>query len=351
MVCSQKGQGSKMSVCLRMKKKREARDEASFIKNGSMLMQELISFCNGKCNPIRNFTTKEIERVTNNYDTLSLCLARDCRLYKGFLQDRPVFVKKFGGEFVVHQFVVNSIVIGSRMSVHKNVLRLIGCCLEAQTPILVHEFAENGSLESSLCSSRGTHRQPLAWKCRLRIAMDIANVVAYLHTAFSRPIIHRDIRAASILLDKHNVAKLSDFSLCISIPDGESHVKDVVRGRIGYIAPEYLNTGFVNEKVDVFAFGMLLFVLLIGQRWFCEDEHANVDSFVLSNLEGLDLENSLLSEVVDPSILEEEGWPGKEQQLQDLAALAFKCTNKKAEDRPMMMEVAKQLRQIDSCSN
>ncbi|XP_057962375.1 serine/threonine-protein kinase ZRK1-like [Malania oleifera] len=305
-----------------------------------MLMKELISFCDGKCNPIRNFTIKEIERVTNNYDTLSLCSARDCRLYKGFLQDRPVFVKKFEGEFVVHQFVVNSIVIGSRMSVHKNVLRLIGCCLEAKIPILVHEFAENGSLEGRLRGSQGTHGQPLPWKCRLRIAIDVASVVAYLHTAFSRPVIHRGIRASLILLDKHNVAKLSDFSLCISIPDGESHVQDVVRGRMGYIAPEYLNTGFVNEKVDVFAFGMLLFVLLTGQL-------LNVDSFVLSNLEDCDLENNLLSEVVDPSILEEESWPGKEQQLQDLAELAFRCTSKKEENRPTMTDVAKQLRQIE----
>ena len=107
--------------------------------------------------------------------------------------------------------IIKDIVVGSQMSVHQNVLQLLGCCLETKyiEPTVTINF------------------EPLTWKCRLRIAMGVANAVANLHTAFSRPIIHRDVTIT--ILVENNVAKLIGFLLSISIPKGEQHVEDVVQ--------------------------------------------------------------------------------------------------------------------------
>ena len=143
--------------------------------------------------------------------------------------------------------IIKDIVVGSQMSVHQNVLQLLGCCLETKY----------------IDPTETVHFEPLAWKCRLRIAMGIANAVANLHTAFSRPIIHRDVRSAITILVENKVAKPIDFSRSISIPKGE-HVEDVVRSRLVYLASEYALTGYITEKVDVYIYGVLLLGLLAG---------------------------------------------------------------------------------------
>ena len=98
---------------------------------------------------------------------------------------------------------------------------------------------------------------------QVKDAMGIANAVANLHTAFSRPIIHRDVRSAITILVENKVAKLIDFSRSISIPKGE-HVEDVVRSRLVYLASEYAPIGYITEKVDVYIYGVLLLGLLAG---------------------------------------------------------------------------------------
>ncbi|KAK6288646.1 hypothetical protein POUND7_000187 [Theobroma cacao] len=146
-------------------------------------------------NPVRHFSAKELLRATTNYDT--------------------------------SQIFVEDTAIGSQMSVHKNVFKVIGCCLETEVPTIVYEFA--GTNIFSTCIS-GTDVQLLPWKSRLKIAIGLANVLAYLHTAFSRPVIHRDIKSSNIILDQNNAPKPIDFRLCISIPEGQSHLEgDVIR--------------------------------------------------------------------------------------------------------------------------
>ncbi|XVF06063.1 hypothetical protein REPUB_Repub06bG0016200 [Reevesia pubescens] len=132
-----------------------------------------------------------------------------------------------------------------------------------KTNFIVYEYA--GTKNLSTCIS-ATNVEPLPWKCRLKIAVDLANAVAYLHTAFSRPVIHRDIKCSNIILDQNNVPKLIDFGLCISIPEGQSHVLDALIGRSGFAAPEYLVRSYLTEKADVYHFGKLLFDLLSGPK-------------------------------------------------------------------------------------
>ncbi|XP_059460298.1 serine/threonine-protein kinase ZRK1-like [Corylus avellana] len=174
--------------------------------------------------------------------------------------------------------------------------------------------------------------QPLPWKCRLRIAMGIANAIAYLHTAFSRPVVHRDIKSPTIILDKENVARLIDFSLSISIPEGQLHAEDSVRGRMSLIDPEYLSTGHVNQKTDVFSFGRFLLELLGPPIGF----------LAIGWAESVDVQNRLI-EIVDPALLKERI---DAEQFLAFARLGLSCLCEKGEDRPEMIDVAKQLRRI-----
>ncbi|XP_030930482.1 non-functional pseudokinase ZED1-like [Quercus lobata] len=250
--------------------------ERAFFENGSMLLEKLIAICNGKSIPIRSFSDEELKQATNNYDA-RLVIVQDelyWKWYKGSLYGRLVSIRKFeGGVHIIEgrglsNYIINDLVISAKMSAHKNVLKLIGCCLETQPPILVHEFAANGSLANRIQGPGGSQQhQPLTWVSRLKIAREIAHAISYLHTVFSRPIIHRYIDMWNIFLDQHDVANLSNFELSISVPEGETHVQvDILSWCVGYMSPKYFATGKVTEKVDVYSFGALLLGLLTGQN-------------------------------------------------------------------------------------
>ncbi|XP_057961775.1 non-functional pseudokinase ZED1-like isoform X2 [Malania oleifera] len=341
-----------MKAWLRMKNARATVD-TPLMRNGGMLLKQLISSCNGECNPIRCFSAKELQTATNNYDK-SRILLDDCvyRLYKGTLEGRPICIKKFHPYYNFQnriQSIIDEIVVASQMSTHKNVLKLLGCSLETEIPILVYEFTEsNGTLADTLYGSNERGLPPLPWKCRLKVAKDIAHAFAYLHTGFSRPIIHRDVTPDIFFLDQQNVAKLFDLSLCMSIPDGESHIQvSRIVGRKGYMAPEYAMHGRANEKSDVFSFGMLLLEILSGQSISCLNEKDDSPMWEHSARVKHYIKSNEFNKIVDPTILTEAGWPEKEQQLQDFTALAFRCISETEDDRPTMTDVAKQLRQIE----
>ncbi|XP_022720110.1 non-functional pseudokinase ZED1-like [Durio zibethinus] len=328
-----------MFACLKVKRQ-EGKNQTLFTKNGGVLLEELVAFSNGRSNPIRHFSAKELLRATNYYDTHQI-LVEDggYELYKGSLKDRPVIVKKYDKDNSLLKFAAmpyNDIVIGSQMSVHMNVLKVLGCCLETENPTIVYEFA--GTKRLSTCISATNNVEPLTWKCRLKIAIDLANAIAYLHTAFSRPVIRRDIKSSNIILDQNNVPKMTDFGLSISIPEGQTHVMDAVLGRTGYSAPEYCARGYLTEKVDVYQLGMLLFELLSGQTpsFYLFTERNILDSANHSV--------EKLSNVVDPRIKNE----GIEtEQLLDFVTLLLGCISDDGEERPTMIEVAKELRRID----
>ncbi|OMP03339.1 hypothetical protein COLO4_10480 [Corchorus olitorius] len=282
-----------MIACLKVKRhdKDEIEDgQTIFIKNGGALLEELIAFCNGRSNPIRHFSAKELSKATNNYDRRQM-LVYDFgyKLYKGSLRDCSIIVKKYHDsslpEFAVQPY--KGIAVGSQMSAHRNVLKVLGCCLETKQPTVVYESGGTKTLYTCIST---TNVESIPWKCRLKIARDLASAVAYLHTAFSRPVIHRDIRSSNVILDQNNVPKLIDFGLCISIPEGESHVEDAVLGRTGHLAPEYAARGYLTEKVDVYQFGMLLFELLNGSGplfCFIEGKFVAIDNLNLDKLSNL----------------------------------------------------------------
>ena len=179
-----------------MRKEEQDADRSSFLINGNKLLEDLIAASDGKSNPIRNYSADELIKATNNFD--ASCIMQECRIYKmfrGVLDGRSIIIKKFLtltwlNEDAVRSLAIRDIVISTQMSNHNNVLKLLGCCLEFPIPALVHEYATVGVLNDQ--GGFGANGY-LTWKARLGIAKQLANTLTYLHTAFPRPIILRDL--------------------------------------------------------------------------------------------------------------------------------------------------------------
>lgn len=235
------------------------------------MLEQLIVLFNGNCNPIRTYSIKDLNRATNKFHSDGL-LHWDMHydMYRGVHQGHEISVKmfKFHEESTRPcenpvELIVNELAIASQMSKHKNVLKLLGCCLETEFPILVYEFPANGNLEDAITDKD----EQLPWEMKLKIATQVARAVSYLHHGLSKIFIHRVIRIGSIFLDKDCVAKLSDFQTCLPIPEGETHVEaQEVIGHGKPLAPELFKYRYYTEKTDVYSFGWVLHDMLAGQN-------------------------------------------------------------------------------------
>ncbi|KAK0600668.1 hypothetical protein LWI29_017261 [Acer saccharum] len=337
----------------------------STVKNGEILLEKLITTFDGKRNPFRNFSSKELKLATNNFDTMNVIMDRwFFKLYKGFLLDRQISVMKFRSESQrAYDSCINNIVFASQMC-HKHILKLIGCCLETEVPILVFEsLVKYGTLWDHIHSH---HKETLSWRQRLKIAMEISHTFAYLHVGFPRPIVYSWMSSSKFLLDEHCVPKLFDFSHAECIPEGETQIKDAeIRGIIGFVAPEHISMAVLDEKCDVYGFGSLLLELLTGQRAIdilvsskTEDEDLQYSSGtededsgtqyhdLLGNFMKKINEDNRFIEAVDPIIVGDGLCLEIEQPLKVFRELAVKCLADSGEDRPTMIDAAKQLRQL-----
>ncbi|CAL5434204.1 unnamed protein product [Camellia sinensis] len=335
--------------------KNDSDQEKNFLENGSMFLEDLIAFSNGKYNTfIRRFSIQELSQATNGFCSNQIVLVDDFKIYKGSFDKRLILIKKHNGSHSIYakSQAIRDMVITSLMSSHKNVLKLIGCCLDLDFPASVYEYAAGGRIEllcNCLYKSEGGMAEnggssSLTWNSRLKIANDIAYAVIYMHTAFSTPIIHRDLKPSNIMIDQSGVAKLLDFSLSISIPPGETQVEDEAYGTVGFIDPMYMSTGFLTEKSDVYSFGVILLELLTGKRFM--DLHRDTNQQSLQVWVKDSVEKDQFNGFVDPRILKERGGIEQEQQLQVVLALAVRCTQTKREERPEMIDVAKELRRM-----
>ncbi|GLJ14142.1 hypothetical protein SUGI_0226980 [Cryptomeria japonica] len=215
---------------------------------------------------------------------------------------------------------------------HKNLVRLLGYCVEGTHRILVYEYVDNGNLEQWL---HGTMRQQgiLTWEARMKIIFGTAKALAYLHEALEPKVVHRDIKASNILIDHDFNAKVSDFGLAKLLGSGKSHVTTRVMGTFGYVAPEYANTGLLNERSDVYSFGVLLLEAITGRDPVDYGRPAGEVNLVdwLKMMVG----SKRAEEVLDPSL---EVRPST-RALKKALLVALRCVDPESHRRPKMGQV------------
>jgi serine/threonine protein kinase len=324
-----------------IKKRRMIKQKNKFFKrNGGLLLQQQLSSNEVNVDTTKLFNSKDLEKATDRFN-INRILGQGGQgtVYKGMLTDgRIVAVKKSKviDEAKLEEFI-NEVVILSQIN-HRNVVKLIGCCLETEVPLLVYEYIPNGTLSQYVNGQ--TEEFPLTWDMRLRIATEVAGALFYLHSGASSPIYHRDIKSTNILLDEKYRAKVADFGTSRSITVDQTHLTTLVHGTFGYLDPEYFQSSQFTEKSDVYSFGVVLAELLTGEKAISStrtQESRSLATYFIQSVE----ENNLF-DVLDSRVLKE----GKKEEIIVVANLAKRCLYLNGKKRPTMKEVAKELEAV-----
>ncbi|KAF7082629.1 hypothetical protein CFC21_086487 [Triticum aestivum] len=318
-------------VTRKMKQRRAKMLKKKFFKqNRGHLLQQLVS---QKADIAERMIIPlvELQEATNNFGK-----AREIgggghgTVYKGIMSDlHVVAIKK--SKVVIQREIdefINEVAILSQIN-HRNVVKLFGCCLEMEVPLLVYEFISNGTLYHHLHVQEPA--PSLTWEDRLRIATETARALAYLHSAVSFPIVHRDIKSQNIFLDGTLIAKVSDFGASRCIPVDQTETATAIQGTFGYLDPLYFYSGQLIEKSDVYSFGVLLMELLTREKpcsYRSSEEETLVAYFTAS------LAASKLVRVLDPQVVEEGG-----KEVEEVAILAVACVRIEGDHRPTMRQL------------
>ncbi|KFK27505.1 hypothetical protein AALP_AA8G391800 [Arabis alpina] len=225
---------------------------------------------------------------------------------------------------------------------HTNLVSLVGYCDEGEHLALIYEFVPNGDLRQHLSGKGG--RSVISWGIRLRIAVEAALGLEYLHTGCTPPMVHRDVKPANILLDEHYKAKLADFGLSRSFPvGGETHVSTVIAGTPGYLDPEYYRTSHLSEKSDVYSFGIVLLEMITNQTVIDRNrENSHIAQWVGSELNGGDI-----AKIMDPKLNGDYDSHSTWRALE----LAMLCVNPTSANRPTMSHVVIELKECLESEN
>ncbi|XP_077237710.1 protein NSP-INTERACTING KINASE 1-like [Tasmannia lanceolata] len=285
---------------------------------------------------LKRFQFRELQIATDNFSSKNILGKGGFgNVYKGHLQDRTVVAVKrlkdgnAAGGGIQFQTEVEMI----SLAVHRNLLRLCGFCMTTTERLLVYPYMSNGSVASRL---KG--KPALDWATRKRIALGAARGLLYLHEQCDPKIIHRDVKAANILLDDYCEAVVGDFGLAKLLDHTDSHVTTAVRGTVGHIAPEYLSTGQSSEKTDVFGFGILLLELITGQRALEFGKAANQKGAMLDWVKKIHQEKKL-------DILVDKDMKNNYDriELEEMVQVALLSTQYHPGQRPKMSEVVRML--------
>ncbi|TVU33284.1 hypothetical protein EJB05_25077, partial [Eragrostis curvula] len=221
---------------------------------------------------------------------------------------------------------------------HDNIINLLCCISGDDTKLLVYEYMENGSLDRWL--HRRRTNAPLDWPTRLRIAVDVARGLSYMHQDFTRPVIHRDVKCSNILLDCGFRAKIADFGLArILAKSGVSEAASAVCGTFGYIAPEYVNRAKVSDRVDVYSFGVVLLELATGRG--PQDGGAESGSCLAKWASKRCVDGDPCADLVDGEVQD----PAYLVDMVVVFELGVVCTGEDPSSRPPMSEVLRRLLQ------
>jgi serine/threonine protein kinase len=317
-------------------RKVERQREKFFKQNKGLLLQHLISSSKDIVERTKIFSLEELNKATDNFNN-SRVVGQGGHgiVYKGILSDQRVAAIKKPQAIIqseIEQFI-NEVAILSQIN-HRNVVKLYGCCLETEVPLLVYEFVTNGTLSSHLHSG---DQRSLPWHDRLRIALEIARALSYLHSAASISIFHRDIKSANVLLDDGLTAKVSDFGASRSVPVDQTAVSTAIHGTYGYLDPEYFYSGRLTEKSDVYSFGVILVELLTREKPTSSSKSQDRESLIphfISLIRG-----NRFFEILDPQIVEE----AQREELIEMVKLGEMCLKLKRDERPTMKQVEMKL--------
>ena len=309
-----------------------------FKKNGGLLLQQQLSSNDNNVQKTKLFNSKELKNATDHFNkNRILGKGGQGTVYKGMLANgRIVAIKKCNtvDEGNLEQFI-NEIIILSQIN-HRNVVKLLGWCLETEVPLLVYEFIPNGTLFQYI-HEENEEFLLITWDMRLRIATEVARALSYLHSAASLPIYHRDIKSSNILLDDKYKAKVADFGTSRSVAIDQTHVTTLVYGTFGYLDPEYFQTGQFTEKSDVYSFGVVLIELLTGEKPVClarSQEDRNLSTYFIHSIK----ENRLF-DILDTQVRKD----GNKHEVMAIANLAKRCLHLNGKKRPTMTEIVMEL--------
>ncbi|KAL0546748.1 hypothetical protein IC582_016661 [Cucumis melo] len=285
-----------------------------------------------------HFTLKQIKAATNNFDPKSkIGEGGFGPVYKGVLSDGALIAvkqlssksKQGSREFVTEIGMISALQ-------HPNLVKLYGCCVEGNQLLLVYEYMENNSLARALFG-REEQRLHLDWRTRKKICLEIARGLAYLHEESRLKIVHRDIKATNVLLDKDLNAKISDFGLAKLDEEENTHISTRIAGTIGYMAPEYAMRGYLTDKADVYSFGIVALEIVSGKS---NTNYRPKEEFVylLDWAYVLEEQGNLL-ELVDPDL----GSNYSSEEAMRMLNVALLCTNPSPTLRPAMSSVVSML--------
>uniref|UniRef100_A0A0D9VII7 Protein kinase domain-containing protein n=1 Tax=Leersia perrieri TaxID=77586 RepID=A0A0D9VII7_9ORYZ len=283
------------------------------------------------------FTEEELEEATKNFDERNvLGKGGNGTVYKGTLKDgRAVAIKrcKLINERQKKEFGKEMLIL-SQIN-HRSIVKLHGCCLEVEVPMVVYEFIPNGTLYQLIHGGR--HGSRISFATRLKIAHEVAEALAYLHSWASSPIIHGDVKSPNMLIDENYTVKVSDFGASTLAPTDEAQFVTFVQGTCGYLDPEYMVTCKLTDKSDVYSYGVVLLELLTCRKALnlqaLEDEKNLSSHFLLA------LSVNRLEGILDSQIQSEQSIELIEQE----ADLAKQCLEMNSEKRPSMRQIAEEL--------
>ncbi|KAF7843436.1 LRR receptor-like serine/threonine-protein kinase IOS1 [Senna tora] len=289
----------------------------------------------------RQYSYTDLVKMTNNFERV-LGKGGFGTVYHGFIDDGTQVAVKMLSQTSAQgyqQFVAEASGVKLLLRVHhRNLTSLIGYCNEENNTGLMYEYMANGNLYEHL-SGKDSTAKFLTWQDRLRIAVDSAQGLEYLHNGCRPPIVHRDVKSTNILLNENFQAKLADFGLSKSFPtDGGTHLSTVVCGTPGYLDPEYYISNRLTEKSDVYSFGVVILEIITGQPAITRaqgQENTNIIQWVKSRLSQGDVKN-IADSRIQSNFEISSVWKAVE--------IAMACVSPNPTKRPNMSEVVKELK-------